>query len=204
MRPDSIKTETKRGIYAFGDILNFGIWARRSSTSTSDFKEFIMFTHRKFVELTDHGYFIKLLADGLMIVKEVKTIRRNGVQTKFLTDMCNLHGELMQKINSMSYPRPDGFRIRIVAGDSYKIKVSRGKKFNEYDYLGYNVNLAFRLLDVHKDKPIVVHESFKDMISEKNSFSSRFNKLPKSKEDLSGVDDEDIDDLWKFDCDEPI
>ena len=188
----------------FGDVCGFGNWAHRSSTSSEEFKRFILSAHDLYIELRRKGYFVKLLADGVMFVKELDNdAKSKEICVNSLCDTSILTDRIQGLINRIPHPRPTGFRIRMVKGDVWKLKSSPAYEERvEVDYVGYTVNLAFRLLSYQKNTPLICHESLKEFVNGKffQSTSLMFKKINNTVSHVSGIDDEDLDDLWEYTC----
>jgi len=78
----------------------------------------------------------------------------------------NLADSIESIIQKTLYPRPIGFRIRVVAGYVWKLMATHTmkEKRKQTDYLGYPINLAARLLEVERDAPCLCHQSIEEII----------------------------------------
>jgi len=199
----NIKTESKRVVVAFVDIIGFGPWIKRAH-ALSDFHFLITQLYRKLVHFhNDLGYHVKFLGDGAMIVKEMNPGHNCGMAIKFLRDMDCLAGFMTEVIKKTAWPRPEGFRVRLAAGHVSKLSINVCERecALQKDYIGYPVNLAARMLDVLKDTtPLLCHESVKDIVGPKKSkvVNLVFTKQLKPHKFFDGVDVEDLDHLWEF------
>lgn len=114
---------------------------------------------------------------------------------QFLCDLTDLSEAMNGAIDDMVvYPKPMGFRTRVVAGQVSKIKTECG----DVDYIGYAMNLASRILRVSESTRLICHQSVKDIMGNKDCVD--FKKIRVSKNELDGVDHEDLDGLWEFKC----
>ena len=199
----TIKTESKRVIVAFVDVVGFGPWIKRAH-ALSDFHFLITQLYRKLVHFHDDlGYHVKFLGDGGMILKEMLPGHNCGMAIKFLRDMDCLGNFMGTVIKKTAWPRPDGFRIRIAAGHVSKltIKICETECTFQKDYIGYPINLASRILEVMKDSSVCIcHESVKDIIGQRKAKIANlvFNKQSNPYEPPNGVDAEDLNHLWEF------
>lgn len=198
-----IKTESKRVLVAFADIVGFGPWIKRAH-ALSDFHFLVTQLYRKLMYLRDvRKYHVKFLGDGGMILREMTKGHSCGMVVEFLRDMACLENFMTQTISKTIWPRPSGFRIRLAAGHVSKLHAVMCKTDCSFqkDYIGYPVNLAARMLDVFKGSTsCICHESVKDIIGPRKSKMANlsFKKLLKPHFIPDGVDEEDLDHLWEF------
>lgn len=198
---ERIKITNQKVIVAFGDFIGFSAWARRSSTSIENYKWFIEKIFDEWLKLQSLGYYVKPLADGVMYLLEIRRKRNGWAAQKILCDSLKLRTKLITAINKMSYPRPEGFRIRVTACDAWKlIGFPRNHQKRVTDYIGYGINMAFLTLRYDKFRPFICHEGVRELLSRNQMKNSglKFEKIIKSKTHLEGVDDEDLDALWEF------
>lgn len=114
---------------------------------------------------------------------------------QFLCDLMDLSDAMNSAIDDMVvYPKPLGFRARVVAGQVSKIKTECG----DVDYIGYAMNLASRILRIQEMTKLICHQSVKDIMGNKDCVE--FKKVRVAKGELDGVDHEDLDGLWEFKC----
>lgn len=99
---------------------------------------------------------------------------------------------------AMPLPRFSRVRIRYVCGDVNRWERS-GSSGTSYDYIGYPVNLAFDMLAMSPEFPVVVHESIVEMMPEeaKGGLSlTRFEGV-KKQSDYETVFNEDLKSLFR-------
>lgn len=156
-----IRAKRVRAIVAFGDITAFSEWTRRGSNSPEGFKSFMVRLYREFIRFRNgNGYFVKLLGDGFMAVRELTTQNTNKEVAAFLNHALALESAIRGIENKM-FPQPGLFRITVVVGHVLRIVASRTgqESSRQTDYLGYAVNLAARLLEIDRREGILCHES---------------------------------------------
>lgn len=149
------------------------------------------------------GYFVKLLADGLMAVLELP---EQNHKARAVLQMMIHADELVRSVRSvikhLNYPRPDGFRIRIAAGDVLKLEASHplDKTKIQVDYSEYAVDIAFGLLGVEKELPSICHETVREIIEAdlKGRRLVKFKKVKRPAVCPEGIDPEDLDALWTY------
>lgn len=197
-----VHAERKWIVVAFVDILGFATWVRRASNSPEERQKFVIHLYRKLTYYsTSKGYFVKLLGDGAMIVRELVAGHNCQTVMTMLKDLDCLHKYIDRVIMQSEFPRLGGSRIRVVAGHVLKLrsKFCANDCFLQDDYIGYPINLAARLLEVLKTtEPIICHESVKDIVGkkeEKSDFVFRLLKLEGERR-LDGIDEEDLNSLW--------
>lgn len=192
-------------LVAFGDTIKFKEWTNHPFSSPEKYTAFLVQLYNEFVRFRNgSGYFVKLLGDGLMAVQElVGTDRmRAEMGAKMLIHAARLSASIDKLISKQAYPRPAGFRIRVVVGDVLKLAATRGKWKREIqiDYADYPVSLTYALLQVAKTIPSVCHESVYEIIR-KDKASSRLLDFTKVRKPLvcpEGVDASDLSALWSF------
>lgn len=192
---DQIK-EHVRVIVAVGDISGFGAWFNSVSDVNVELKPFF----KKYDTIIDElrtcpDSFFKDLGDGFVIIKELNGDHACKKVICLLNKLWKIKKKVRMLINSTPYPRPDGFRIRIACGHVWK-KSHKAKT----DYLGKHINLAFKLLQVHKNRPIIVHESVPALMSEKQVKENKFDfkKLPLPTDHFEDIYRFEMDHLWSF------
>jgi class 3 adenylate cyclase len=198
-----ISKERKRIIVIFADLVGFAPWMRRAH-SLADFAFIIDRIYRKFIHFKeDLGYHVKLLGDGAMFVKEMGRGHNCEKVLQILRDMKCLSGYVNEVIARAEWPRPGGFRIRLASGYVTKIKARLCDRecSLQHDYIGYPVNLAARMLEIDKkSKPIILHESVKDIIGTAKSKRAglSFNAIPYPVRSPDGIDEEDLTSFWGY------
>ena len=193
----------KNIIVGFGDISGFTNWAHRFTINQKVFTEFILSVHDRYLAMREKGYFVKLLADGLMFVREIDAAKNTEREIySCLINSYVLGKEIRLMIEAMPYPRPDGFRTRIVMGETWKLESIDRLKIKEVDYIGYIVNLAFRLLNVEKTVPFICHESIKDKTNPASleMINMKMESVNVAKLSIQGITDDDLQDLWSYGC----
>lgn len=192
------------GVVMFGDTTKFQGWTNHPFTSTEKHAKFMVELYDQFIRFRNgSGYFVKLLADGLMAVKELPT--DTGVRSQFVCDMFHhadgLVNEVEGLIARLLYPRPDGFRVRIVAGDILKLEAldPLDKSIKQIDYAEYPVSLANGLLEVEKEKPRICHESALELlVSRSMEGQIKFEKIAEPSFCPEGINPEDLKELSAF------
>lgn len=198
-----VAASRKHVLVAFGDISDFASWTRRGSNSPEEFKSFMIQVYREFIRFRNgSGYFVKLIGDGLMAIKELSPKNAFSDTMAILRHSCELDESITRIIAKTHYPRPNGFRIRIVAGHVWKLTATHTKneKRKQTDYLGYSINLASRLLEVERAIPCLCHQSVKETIDREEHLGRKIKllKVKKPTHCPRGVDVEDMEALWSF------
>lgn len=156
------------GIVLFGDITRYKAWTNHPFTSVEKRTRFMVRLYDEFLRFRNgSGYFVKLLADGLMAVKELpETQDRKDQILKMLVSASKLVVSVNKLIKQQEYPRPDGFRIRLAAGDLLKLIAQHptDKTRVQIDYSEYPVDLAHSLLQVRKEIPCICHVSVREQV----------------------------------------
>ena len=194
-----VRAKRVRALVAFGDMADFGAWTRRGSNSPEEFRSFMVRLYEQFIKFRNgNGYFVKLMGDGFMAIREIK-VGAGGMEAhKFIDHTLDLRAAVDQMAGK-TFPMPGAFRIRIVAGHIWKVVAVRPGRTEsaQIDYLGYSVNLAARLLEVEREKSIICHGSVKRILNGGDA-SGNFtlermvtrNRCPR------GIDAEDLKALW--------
>lgn len=196
-----VEANRKHVLVAFGDISDFASWTRRGSNSPEEFKSFMVQVYREFIRFRNgSGYFVKLIGDGLMAIKELAPKYSISDATSLLCHSYELTTSIEKIIEGTEYPRPNGFRIRIVAGYVWKLTATHTKneKRKQTDYLGYSINLAARLLEVERKVPCLCHQSVKEILNGFKKPIIKFGKVKRPPICPRGIDAEDLEALWSF------
>lgn len=195
-----IRARRVKALVAFGDMANFGAWTRRGSNSPEEFRAFMVDLYQEFMKFRNgNGYFVKLMGDGFMAIREVPRGRARKEAQHFILhslDLCTA----VNQIGGLTFPTPGAFRIRIAAGHVWKLIAARKEKPDsvQTDYLGYTINLGARLLEIERDTAILCHGSVKRILNGSNGSEAEFrlkrvatrNRCPR------GIDPEDLKALW--------
>lgn len=148
---------------AFGDITRFQEWTNHPFTSVEKHTRFMVQLYEEFLKFRNgSGYFVKLLADGLMAVKELpEADDRKQLVGKMLVDTLELVDSVNRLIGRSPSHRPGLFRVRHAAGDVLRLEATHptDSARRQIDYTGYPVNLPHGLLEVEKDIPCICHVS---------------------------------------------
>lgn len=193
-----IRARRVKALVAFGDMADFGAWTRRGSNSPEEFRSFMVRLYQEFIKFRNgNGYFVKLMGDGFMAIREIKSGIAKKETRRFIARSLDLDSAV-NRIAGKTFPVPGAFRIRIVAGHVWKVIAARlGTESVQTDYLGYPVNLAARLLEIEREMAIICHGSIKKILNGHNTdgefilkrIATR-NRCPR------GIDPEDLRALW--------
>lgn len=187
-----------RALVAFGDITGFGRYAKSASRDPGEFQFFIKRLYYEFLltreSRNDYGDYFKLLGDGVMLL--TTNFENQKSIPEFLVDVIALTKRVNDTIRSMHYPKPTGFRMRLAMGHVHHVRID-----GTHDYVGYPINMAFRMLNVASTIPIIAHESVKDEAGPK--FDKCWHEIDTSQNSYSeSVDIEDIKHSWELRCPE--
>ena len=134
-----------------------------------------------------------------MAVNELESGREAEVAERVFLESFKLKKIIRHSIMGQMFPRPDGFRVRLVAGNVWKIILSMGGE-TIIDYNGYWINAPFRFSEMYKQLPCVAHTSAVELLPP--DFTERtliaFSKLPIDKRTPDGIDQEDMGELHEF------
>ncbi len=187
-----IKKELKRTLIIFADVWGFGRWSRRVNP-----KEYRILSDSMDLEFDryeeSNPCFFKLMGDGFMAVFPFQTEKHISNLDSILNNIFIHQTKMSDMIeNHPYYPRPNGYRVRVSLGHVWHRK---GK--NE-DYSGYWINMTAHLLAIRKEIPIIIHQSAKELISEKmiSEWNYKFKKIKPPVRYYDGIDKEDINSMW--------
>lgn len=190
---------------AFGDTTSFKKWTNHPFSTADKHTRFMVQLYDQFLRFRNgSGYFVKILGDGLLAVKELPDpSERKELILEMMAHATGLVRGVERLIERINYPRPKGFRIRLVAGDILRLEASdpNNKGIKQIDYADYPVDLAHSLLQMHKDLPFVCHESVRECVSppgKKNRVA--FTPLSPPGFCPEGIEEEDLKVLWSFKC----
>ncbi len=192
--------ERKRVVAAFGDVRGFRRWILRANNSPENVSNLMDVVYRHFESCAQKsGLYMKFMGDGFLIILELANGHSCKKVRNLLVDMFNLT-EKVTAAMKMSYPRPDGFRVRVAAGHVWKrmtLQRLHGEIVRHAEYIGYALNLAQSLLYVYPEVECVAHESIIEIVGTKKN-GLVFGQLEAIKERRLGVDPQDFAGLWSF------
>lgn len=199
-------SETRRHVViVFGDVVGFKTWARKSVESPATFRKFMEQLYTAFLQFQKAtGCYLKLIGDGMMAVMELQEGHEGEVAEKAFTQAWHLKRVVRHAIIESHWPRPENFRVRLVAGNVWKVGVTFPNDQREsVDYLGYYVNLCHKLLDVRPDLVCMAHQSAKELLPEtaRREIGFGFERVTPNGGTTDGIDREDLDVLWSFGMD---
>lgn len=184
-------------IVAFGDVAGFNPWIRRGMNSPEVIHPFIEAFYAEIQAfLVKHpDVQLKYLGDGIMVIKELKPCCNRGVcASRFVKDTIALCKRLSSIVRGCEMP-PDGWRMRWTYGHVSKICVldpADGQRRRKvFEFIGYAINLAQKLLDVSPSVPIMFHESMFS-IPGLVKLGFKFRKHEQTAKQPRGVDQEDL------------
>lgn len=183
-----------RALVAVADLSGFGAWFSSVTDIGTELKPFFN-KYENLVSqlmLTD-DYFFKDLGDGFLVIKELSNSPAHDAIV-LINKLRELKKNVRHLIDKTPYPRPQGFRIRMAAGHTWK-----RRRANRVDYLGRHVNLAFKMLRVHKSFPLVMHESVKALMADKQIKKAgfTFKKMPMpTDEQFESIYKHEMSNLW--------
>jgi class 3 adenylate cyclase len=199
-RRPKIVANRKRIIVAFGDISGFSKWNARAAVSESQVRKLMSKVYAEFVRLEHKtGYFTKPLGDGIMFVQDLtgRNSDRKLAET-FMIHVRDIALAMNSIISKDVSPRPKGFRIRVVVGEAWKLRVADpNTKSHRLDYIGYPVTLAARLLAVLPGARLICNEGAKELIEHSARLGPKLNKARTKAMPRKGTDPCDLKSLWK-------
>jgi class 3 adenylate cyclase len=189
-------------IVAFGDVSGFNDWIRRGSNSPEVIQEFLERFYRKLEDFVKShtDYHIKYLGDGFMAIKELSAKCTEGeCAFNFVHDVATLTKKLAKIVKASEFPPPDGFRTRIAYGHVSKIAVldpfDVARKNSQWEYVGYAINMAQKLLHVKPKTLLMLHESATQALGRKAT-RLRLRKVVATEERNISIDKVDLQELW--------
>jgi len=198
----TIQADRKRVIVAFGDVIGFAKWLRRASNSPEEVKFFLTRLYKRLAHMKEQGFFMKAMADGGMVLRELPNGHNCNLVADFLKEMIVWRQHMMEIIRETEFPRPEGFRVRVTVGHALKIGTSFCDRMCVFhnDYVGYPINLACRMLKVEsRTIPFMAHESVVDVLEKKaRKKGIEFTKIRTKDRRMDGIDVEDMANLWSF------
>ncbi len=199
-----VKGKRVFAVIAFGDTVKFKRWTNHPFASVEKHTKFMVDLYDEFIRFRNgSGYFVKILGDGLMAVSELPSgNQRKKVVENMLVHSQRLVASVNRLIKGQAYPRPTGFRMRVVAGDVLKLIAthSTDERKQQIDYAAYPVSLAHSLLQIEKDVPCICHESVREIINGRGSanIGIRFERIKAPNFHPEGIDPDDLKALWAF------
>lgn len=194
-------------IVAFGDVAGFNPWIRRGMNSPEVIHPFIeaFYAEIQSFLMRNPEIHLKYLGDGVMILKELKPTCARGVcATRFLRDTIALCRRLNRIVRGCELP-PEGWRMRWTYGHVSRIEVldphDRSRKRKIWEFIGYAVNLAQKLLEVWPSTMMLFHQSILNIpgigaeAAKLRLKPARVHELESIQKPPRGVDPEDLADV---------
>jgi hypothetical protein len=203
-RNPRVRAKRVFALVLFGDTTRFRRWRSRPFLSAEKHARFMIALYDTFIRFRNgSGYFVKLLADGLMSVLELPDgNQRSRAALEMMISANELVKSVRAQIKQMDYPRPDGFRIRMAAGHVLKLEASHplDKTKIQVDYVEYAVDMTFGLLGVEKESPCICHETVREIVEDNSKAKAlvKFEKVKRPAVGPEGIDPEDLDVLWSY------
>ncbi len=196
--------ERKRVLVGFGDVRGFTVFTRRAMNSPEEKNKFIQMIYTEFEKMAwIPEYHIKYTGDGVMILQELEMGPSTPMAQKVLDFLKHIYvmGKEVNSLIQASYPRPEGFRVRVACGTAFKLLVAEGgggRRKRIPEYVDYPISLADRLLEVYATEHLAIcHESVAEMLNHKKN-GIKLLKLDPPKVCPHGIDEEDLKGLWSF------
>jgi hypothetical protein len=203
-RNPRVKAKRVFALVLFGDTTRFRRWRSRPFLSSEKHARFMVALYDTFIRFRNgSGYFVKLLADGLMSVLELpEGAGRSAAALEMMASAESLVKSVKTQIKQLDYPRPDGFRVRMAAGHVLKLEATHplDKTKIQVDYVEYAVDMTFGLLGVEKEKPCICHETVREIVDadSKSKAAVQFEKVKRLVVGPEGIDPEDLNALWAY------
>lgn len=149
--------ERKWAVVAFGDIRGFGAWTSRAASSREVKDPFLLefYAQMDAYVLKHRDVHFKRTGDGFMALREFAHGKNGKAIAEFILTLRCLTRKCRRALGECRYPRPDGFRVRIMCGDVYKIMVIDSndpqRKRMVPEYVEYPTNGASHLLQVNPE-----------------------------------------------------
>jgi len=201
IRESNLHESRKHVLALVGDVTGFGRWARKCAEDPAGYRRFMAHLYDAFLAYRNQtGGFIKLVGDGLLAVHELESGHEPAIAERVFLNAFHLKKIIRHSIMGQMFPRPDGFRVRLVGGYVWKIILRMGEE-TLVDYNGYWINAGFRYLSVHKDRPFVAHTGAVELLPQDFDAREKFVRirLPSDDRTPDGLDREDMAELWAFD-----
>lgn len=183
----------ERAIIAYGDVTGCSIWARR--VPRERVKIFLFDTYKIYEEFqSETGMWVKGNGDGFISVCTLSKVNDQKKIIKCLEQIWNLTEKLNNYIRIMTFPRPIGFRTRIVLGEAWKLTM----KDDTVDYMGEQMDFGRRLCDVAKEETLIVSEAVFDALHRRSTTHLQFKRINVGPLALPGVHIDDQQNFWTF------
>ncbi len=206
---ERLRIHPKFVLVAFGDTIKFREWEELYLVSSWESWRFVERLYKEFSKIRNGSTYVKPLADGFMAVKElVKSPRAQVCQVnEFLRRCCRLVEAVNKLIKGLPSPRPDGFRMRVVAGYVGRLEVVEPRVGNarKVDYTGKPISLAFSLLAVEPHEPCICYQNVKALadLDRREHHEILFERLEKARDRSRRVARKDLQSLWLFTANNP-
>ena len=158
------RTEEVRIAVAFGDIRGFTDTYERVTSPRLEIAPFFDKFDAVVAKYTrDTGFTFEDTGDGFMCIVELGTGHNCDKALEMLAALWGLIGEINAAIDQMQPPKFRGFRVRVAAG--YILR--KVKRDGSIVHRGKPINLAHNTLAIAPDQPMVAHESYVELMSDR-------------------------------------
>ncbi len=164
---EEIQTSRVRAVVMFADIRQFSEWVKegQSPEIVGDFLKKCYLLFRKV--LWEHeNPFVKLLGDGFFACWEIEQVTKSGPNLAEIVKKTALEAafEIVK-----SYPSIEGDLGRSIAsglgigiGEDFVTRLEiRADDREQFDYVGYSVNLVARIQSIAQAGQVLVHDKFR-------------------------------------------
>lgn len=191
------RTEKTRIIVAFGDITGFTAYEESVTNDEIEFDPFF----DEYDKVTDEmeqntGFMFTDTGDGFLCAVDLVQGHNCETVIEVLWNLWNLLKRIEELIDKKEPPKPLGFRIRMACGYVHRKTKVNGKVVLR----GRHINLAHHMLEVSKETGFIVHDTIKQLLSEKqierHGFS--FTKLTPDRRGYDGISTHHANSLWAF------
>lgn len=192
--------ERKRILVLYGDILNFSDWLIRPTTSPENVDQVMGSVYKKFEDFSFQiGGMTKFVGDAILTTKEISDKPKQSLVLDFIRQSYDFAHLVDSQIKSF-WPRPEGFRVRLAEGYVFKANIKEPSKTGHRhltEYLGYPINLSWRILSVEPKSICILHESIVRLLG-KNKDGLLLDKVKNLTVVPHGVDPNDLNGLSFF------
>lgn len=179
---------------AFGDIRGFSSFFE---TVTDQEEELIPFLNEYDDIIQRHvgRYNFKDTGDGFMCLVDMNHGHNCRLAISLLKSLWGAYIETTRLIRNKNFPYPDGYRITATAGPTLRKMKEDGSIVDR----GKHINLAHKMLRFQPITGILLHESFKQLISSRQAKANGllFKKIRPQKTP-EGISGKDAMAMWEF------
>jgi hypothetical protein len=204
-----ISATRTNGIIVWADTSGFSAFARRTIELPEVMKNYVLALYNQCIQYqVETGGFLKHTGDGFFSFHEYHDELKPELVNEILGACIRLSDAMETIIKVNRFPRPDGFRVRVVEGPTWALTIVRSlpKDCDQegcemgviHDYIGAQVIFGDKLLELYRKEPLICCSHIQEIGKQSGLYNFRKIIDPHERRIPDNVFKEDIEHLWAF------